>query len=969
MANYKKGIEYEIFINDYLNSLNDTCISYLWKNVPDKVLFDADLITDYNVHRLSRSDTENTLHDFGIDIVLITRDDKINFVQCKNYKRNIKVDDIAGFSLVMANRKHMDKLAYLYYTSNPSKNLIENKPDNFILCKKEFIKDDDVKQSVQYELYDYQRDAVALFDKYYEDREEDCYSDDIVDDDMDCSYDGLGIMPNNKAILSMPCGTGKTIMGCYISMKYDIVVLITPLKQYAEQNMDKYQLYDPTRVSLLIDSDGTRDIKVIKKFIKKNKRILLSVTYKSCDIINQLNLPNPFIIIDEFHNLSHANVYDENDELNKIINSDNKTLYMSATPRIYELEDNDDVDVESTFGTMVYKMDYNEAIERGYICDYEVILPVISESIDDIEETCVGINKELDSNFDNNDLVFQKCCYLFECIKRYGYMKCILYFRKTQEITEFIEMFNLMNEYHKYDYEIDKITYKDSKIIRNEKLNKFSSTDKMYFLCSVDILNEAIDIPQCDTIYITYECTSKVRCVQRMSRCLRKNEVGKIGRVMLWCDEISKCFSIVSAIKEIDVDFDKKVKMISINNGMNANMSRRDREIMKSNMKNVVGIKIYRGMMWDEMLERVKKFIDENKRRPSSESKNKEEKQLGSWIGHQQRNCKNRKQIMKLDEMYNKWKEFTNRYSPYFMSNEEHWKITLDNVKEFIDKYNKRPSTHSKNKEEKQMSSWIGGQQKNSKNRKEIMKLDKIYNEWIEFTNEYSQYFTTNEERWNTTLNNTEKFINKYNKRPSRKSKNKKETQLCRWIDTQQRNYKNRKKIMKIDEIYNKWIEFTNKYCQCLLSNDEQWNIMLDSVKKFIDMYNKRPSQYTKNKEEKQMSKWVGTQQNKSKNREYIMKSDEIYNKWIEFTKEYSQYFMSNEEQWVDTLNSVKEFMDIYNKRPVAHSKNKEEKQMGQWISTQQKNCKNRKQIMKSDEIYSKWVEFTDEFSQYFKTN
>ena len=61
--------------------------------------------------------------------------------------------------------------------------------------------------------------------------------------------------------------------------------MITPLKQYAKQNIDRFLLYENTRKSLLIDSEGSRDLNIIKEFININSQnnILLSVTYKSCD--------------------------------------------------------------------------------------------------------------------------------------------------------------------------------------------------------------------------------------------------------------------------------------------------------------------------------------------------------------------------------------------------------------------------------------------------------------------------------------------------------------------------------------------------------------------------------------------------------------------------------------------------------------------------------------------------------------
>ena len=60
------------------------------------------------------------------------------------------------------------------------------------------------------------------------------------------------------------------------------------------------------------------------------------------------------IIIDEFHNLSKNNIIDEEDDFYKVLNSDHKIMFMSATPRVYELED-EMTDTEHIFGEIFYK--------------------------------------------------------------------------------------------------------------------------------------------------------------------------------------------------------------------------------------------------------------------------------------------------------------------------------------------------------------------------------------------------------------------------------------------------------------------------------------------------------------------------------------------------------------------------------------------------------------------------------------
>ena len=156
---------------------------------------------------------------------------------------------------------------------------------------------------------------------------------------------------------------------------------------------------------------------------------------------------------------------------------------------------------------------------------------------------------------------------------------------------------------------------------------------------------------------------------------------------------------------------------------------------------------------WYNNLNKVKEYIDENKKRPSKYDKDKEIKRLGDWICNQQKNYKNKKDIMKEDKIYTEWTNFRNEYEEYqgyqgyFLSNEESWYNNLNKIKEYIDNNKKRPSKHDKDKEIKQLGCWIGNQQNNYKKREHNMKDNKIYNEWNNFTNEYKEYLDNNKKR------------------------------------------------------------------------------------------------------------------------------------------------------------------------------------------------------------------------------
>jgi hypothetical protein len=54
---------------------------------------------------------------------------------------------------------------------------------------------------------------------------------------------------------------------------------------------------------------------------------------------------------------------------------------------------------------------------------------------------------------------------------------------------------------------------------------------------------------------------------------------------------------------------------------------------------------------------------------------------------------------MKDETIRQKWKDFTNKYKQYFLSNDELWDDNLNLIKNYIIKYNKKPSETDKDKE------------------------------------------------------------------------------------------------------------------------------------------------------------------------------------------------------------------------------------------------------------------------------
>ena len=96
---------------------------------------------------------------------------------------------------------------------------------------------------------------------------------------------------------------------------------------------------------------------------------------------------------------------------------------------------------------------------------------------------------------------------------------------------------------------------------------------------------------------------------------------------------------------------------------------------------------------------------------------------------------------MKIQEIRKLWEEFQEKYSEYFISNEEKWKNNLKEVSKYIDENKKLPSESNKNESIKSLYNWISNQKKNYAKKEFIMKTPEIRKIWEEFQEKYSEYF------------------------------------------------------------------------------------------------------------------------------------------------------------------------------------------------------------------------------------
>jgi len=496
------GLEYEKYVQKIIKNKYINC--WLWSEVPKHILVELQII---------KNNQENC-DDIGCDIVCQNIDLTFLFVQCKNYSttgndNTISIHDLSGFYNFIAETGFNGSVYY------------SGKLSSQIICRKKRINYINLPYITNNKILDFlPRDYQIEAYNY--------------------------IKNNNKNILSMPCGTGKTFVSFLLSLEYNNIIILTPLISTTEQIHSHYKNYYSKYENInfiLVNCKAERNINNITL---KDKNVISS-TYDSCDVINKLllKMDNPLIIIDEFHNLSNDMLTNHKSEMNKLIINNKNILFMSATPLKSDILTNN-----------IYELTWEDAIKNKYICDYNFYYPDNDKIITKID------NMKFDKKIIDKTILINKSYFLLDAIKLTKVMKCIVYLKTIHEMNEFVKIVQTINLYFELNIKIYEINYKTSAIIRNKNLIKFKNDNScINILCNVHILDEGIDIPECDSIYLTHPNNNVISIIQRISRANRldKNNTNKIAKIFVWSKNEIKLESITKNIsKFIDCKYGKE---------------------------------------------------------------------------------------------------------------------------------------------------------------------------------------------------------------------------------------------------------------------------------------------------------------------------------------------------------------------------------------------------------------------------
>lgn len=344
----------------------------------------------------------------------------------------------------------------------------------------------------------------------------------------------------NKGILNIPCGVGKTLLSLWITEKINcnnkIIIGVPNIELLEQWESDVIDIF-PNHKIFKVQS-GIK-INSIENMIKDNIKIIILTTYSSAFKIKKCS--NSYFdikICDEAHHLTSNNMKIDEETKNFVeflkINS-NKQLSLTATLKDIENLDNNDKIVsnknEDFFGKVILKYSLLWGINKNIICDYQIQTLIYNEQL---------INEYLDDfglNNLNDITLFLSSYTSLKSISSNNSHHLLIYSNSKENSKKIIYYINEL--VHKKFFKFDNLYFSEynSDMKKEQRINIINNYNNNQFgiISCVYCLGEGYNNKLIDSVIFSENMSSNIRIVQSAMRSNRKNsnEPNKISKIIL----------------------------------------------------------------------------------------------------------------------------------------------------------------------------------------------------------------------------------------------------------------------------------------------------------------------------------------------------------------------------------------------------------------------------------------------------
>jgi superfamily II DNA or RNA helicase len=934
-------------------SNHPTATVFHWTHVPETMLKESGYIHDLNQWRLKRkreydptSPYLNPISDYGLDGMAQISTGEFHGLQAKRRKTGyLRAADLGTFSFV-TNRmreKYPDSKGVVYTDAKLTREL----RDDLELCSAYSVHHMELEDHSSACLDDSKHSFAASNAPVHTPWPHQVEATDALDE-----WNG------RFGALVMPPGSGKTLVMTLWSAKHHHVVVCSPTRVLATQTLDTMRGMMPNHRCLLIDSDtaGTRDVSVVKAALTHESPLLISTTFQSlCDLLAPL-LSTELVVVDEGHHAFTGTHLRRTLDLLRC-----RVLLVTGTPPA-ALDETDEVE-------LVYQYDYDRAVADGRICDFRIYLPLVVDPLDDSD------HDDLVSRL-GQDIV-SRCHFVANGMLRTGSTRCIIYASNVAEAAEYAQAIEqLSSQFHGIHAWTACITGDTPTALRTELLARFQADDPMhrwFFMCAVRVLDEGVDIPACDAVYVASSVGNEARFIQRICRANRLDYPCKLASVFVWSDDrdatLKSTARVVSSLGRA-----KPVVSLVSTDYTHAVQAEDDDDLMHRVRVLCVTAREH----WVANLGRLEAFIELNGKLPRGGAGDSAERRLGAWLNNQKMNYsaapENCKRIMKT--MHGEWTAIIQKYPILFESFDDVWRRSAGEIEAFVQRTGKCPSTQSKDAAEKRLGNWLHTQRTNysavPENCKGMMKS--MHGEWTATIQKYPILSETSDDVWRRSAGEIEAFVQRTGRCPSTTSKDAAEKRLGSWLYTQRKNYSavpaNCKQIMR--SMHGEWTAIIQKYPILSETSDDVWRQSASELEAFVQRTGKCPSTTSKDAAEKRLGTWLYTQRKNYSavpaNCKQIMRS--MHGEWTAIIQKYPILSENFDDVWRRSASELEAFVQRTGKCPSTQSKDAAEKRLGRWLGHQRNsysavpaNCKG---MMKS--MHGEWTATIQKYPILFET-
>lgn len=386
-----------------------------------------------------------------------------------------------------------------------------------------------------------------------------------------------GLQKHDRGQLIMACGTGKTLTALWITEQLNpqtTLVLVPSLSLLSQTLTEWAQHTNNTWSYICVCSDDTvnkhndEPISTVDDFpfevttnpdrithflATPGQKVIFSTYQSSAQVaaaLQHVKTGIDFAICDEAHRLTGKT--DAN--YASILSDDKipatKRLFMTATPRTFTASvkkkaeergvDVTSMDDETNYGPVLHKLSFGDAINRGLLSDYKVVIvgvtdPQVQDLIDRRELVSVGDNVETDAR------TLAAHIGLAKATKDYNLTRTISFHSRINTAAKFAQdhhkILHWLPDTHRPDGPTwtDTISGAMNTGQRRRILHQLRTDEpgRHALLTNARCLTEGVDVPTLDGVAFIDPRSSQVDIIQAVGRAIRKSQDKTAGYIIL----------------------------------------------------------------------------------------------------------------------------------------------------------------------------------------------------------------------------------------------------------------------------------------------------------------------------------------------------------------------------------------------------------------------------------------------------